>query len=314
MDALGELLNSPRAQGAFILRMVMEAPWAVRVQDRAPLCLMCVQRGEAWITPETGDPVRLGPGDVAVARGPAPYQVADHPDTPPRVVVHPGGRCATPAGQPLGPVMDLGVRTWGDRADGATALLVGSYQLAGEIGGRLLQTLPPLLTLPGGLANCPLGPLFEDEVARDEPGQDIVLDRLLDLMVVDVLRTWFSRPGGQPPGWYQAWGDPVVGPALRLLQDDPSRPWTVASLAAACGVSRAGLARRFTALVGEPPMAYLTSWRLSLAADRLRETDATVDAVARQVGYSGSFALSAAFKRVRGISPTQYRRTGSPTR
>jgi AraC-like DNA-binding protein len=82
----------------------------------------------------------------------------------------------------------------------------------------------------------------------------------------------------------------------------------VASLAAEAGVSRAGLARRFSELVGEPPMSYLTGWRLTLAADLLRSTDATVESVARKVGYSGSFALSAAFKRVRGISPQEHRR------
>lgn len=92
-----------------------------------------------------------------------------------------------------------------------------------------------------------------------------MLDRLLDLMLIDVLRTWFSRPEGEPPGWYRALADPVIGGALRLLQDEPARPWTVASLAAAVGLSRAAFARRFTELVGEPPMAYLTGWRLSLA-------------------------------------------------
>jgi AraC-like DNA-binding protein len=93
-----------------------------------------------------------------------------------------------------------------------------------------------------------------------------------------------------------------------MLHDDPARPWTVAALAAAVGVSRAALARRFTTLVGEPPMVYLTGWRLALAADLLREPDATVAAVARRVGYGSPFALSAAFKRVRGVSPQQHRR------
>lgn len=83
-----------------------------------------------------------------------------------------------------------------------------------------------------------------------------------------MLRTWFARPGAEAPGWYRAMGDPVVGRALRLLQDAPAHPWTVAGLAAGTGVSRAGLARRFTELVGEPPMAYLTGWRFAVAADR----------------------------------------------
>jgi AraC-like DNA-binding protein len=98
-----------------------------------------------------------------------------------------------------------------------------------------------------------------------------------------------------------------VGQALRRLHNNPAHPWTVATLAAEVGVSRAALARRFTELVGEPPMTFLTGWRLALAADLLREPAATLGAVARQVGYGSPFALSAAFKRVRGISPQQHR-------
>jgi AraC-like DNA-binding protein len=92
-----------------------------------------------------------------------------------------------------------------------------------------------------------------------------------------------------------------------MLHNNPAASWTVASLAAATGVSRAALARRFTDLVGEPPMSYLTGWRLTLAADLLREPEATIGAVARQVGYGSPFALSTAFKRVRGISPQEHR-------
>jgi AraC-like DNA-binding protein len=99
----------------------------------------------------------------------------------------------------------------------------------------------------------------------------------------------------------------VVGRALRMLHNNPAHPWTVAALAAETAVSRAALARRFTELVGEPPMTYLTSWRLALAADLLREPDATIGAVARRVGYGSPFALSTAFKRERGVSPKQHR-------
>ncbi|MGW2562335.1 cupin domain-containing protein [Streptomyces sp. NPDC001514] len=307
MDALAGLLDGPRARGAFLLRMVMDPPWSVRVEDRAPLCLMCVTRGEAWIVPDTGAPVLLRPGDVAIARGPEPYLAADTPSTPPYAVIGPGGACTTLQGEPLAQSMHLGVRTWGNAPDGATTMLIGTYQMAGEVSRRLLDSLPGLLHLPANVWDCPLMPVLDQEISRDEPGQSVVLDRVLDLLLIAVVRAWFARPGAEAPTWYRAMGDPVVGAALRLMQNDPAHPWTVASLAAKCGVSRAGLARRFTGLVGEPPMAYLTDWRLAVAADLLRDTDATVEAVARQVGYSGAFALSAAFKRVRGISPQEHR-------
>ena len=134
-----------------------------------------------------------------------------------------------------------------------------------------------------------------------------MLDRLLDLLLIAALRVWFARPDADAPGWYRASADPVVGPALRLLHESPAEPWSVGSLAAQVGVSRAALARRFTDLVGEAPMTFLTGWRLALAADLLREPEATVGSVARQVGYGSAFALSAAFKRVRGISPAAHR-------
>ncbi|WP_432089698.1 cupin domain-containing protein [Streptomyces sp. bgisy095] len=307
MDALAGLLDGPRAKSAFLLRMIMEPPWSVRVEDGAPLCLMCVTDGEAWVVPGTGAPVLLRPGDVAVVRGPEPYTVADAPDAPPRALVGPGGECTTLDGEPLDRSMRLGVRTWGNAPDGTTTVLVGTYRMDGEVGRRLLDALPDLLHLPADGWHCPLMPFLDEEVSRDEPGQSAVLDRVLDLLLIFAVRAWFSRPGAEAPAWYRAMGDPVVGRALRLLQNDPAHPWTVASLAAKTGVSRAALARRFTALVGEPPMAYLTGWRLALAADLLRGTDATVESVARQVGYSGAFALSAAFKRVRGLSPQEHR-------
>src|SRR6266540_6030447 len=99
--------------------------------------------------------------------------------------------------------------------------------------------------------------LLGDEIVKDDPGQEAVLDRLLDLLLVAVLRAWFSRPEAEAPAWYRAYGDPVVGRALRMLHNHPAHPWTVAKLAAEAGVSRAALARRFTELVGEPPMTFL---------------------------------------------------------
>jgi AraC-like DNA-binding protein len=187
---------------------------------------------------------------------------------------------------------DLGVRTWGNAADGATVMLTGSYLMEGEVSGRLLRALPTMLALRDDEWDSPVIPLLAEEIVKDEPGQEAVLDRLLDLLLIAVLRAWFARPEAEAPGWYRAYSDPVVGRALRLLHNSPERQWTVADLARETGASRAALARRFHELVGEPPMSFLTGWRIALAADLLLEPDATIGSVAHQVGY-GSRSRSA---------------------
>ncbi|WP_242892670.1 AraC family transcriptional regulator [Actinomadura litoris] len=319
MDALTDLLDGPRARGAFMLRCVLDPPWSVRIQDEAPLTLVAMVRDEAWVIPDEGGPEHVRPGDVVIIRGPAPYVVADDRGTAPQIVIHPGQHCTTPDGTSLSEAMDLGVRAWGNAPDGRTEMLVGTYQMRGAVTQRLLSALPALAVVRGDTWESPLVGLLGEEIGRDEPGQEVVLDRLLDLLLIGTLRAWFSRPRAEKPGWYRAHGDAVVGPALRLLHDDLSHPWTVADLAARVGVSRAALAQRFGKLVGEPPMAYLTGVRLAQAADLLRESEATLESVARQVGYGNAFALSTAFKRERGVSPQEYRtsqehRSAAPAR
>ncbi|MFF9474764.1 AraC family transcriptional regulator [Streptomyces roseolus] len=251
--------------------------------------------------------VRLGPGDVAVVTGPEPFSVTDDPaaGTPPLFVVHPD-RCTTADGCDIGEDVILGLRTCGNSEDGPTVLLTASYQATSRVSERLLGGLPRTLVVPRD-APDPVLELAAVETGRDAPGQQAVLDRLLDLLLLSTLREWFARPEACPPGWYRAMGDPVAGRALRLIHGRPERAWTVDALAAEAGVSRATLARRFTAFVGRPPMAYLTEWRLTLAADLLARTDATVASIARQVGYRTPFALSAALKRVHDTRPVELR-------
>ncbi|MDA2804162.1 AraC family transcriptional regulator [Nocardiopsis suaedae] len=327
MDELAGLLDGPRARGAFLLRVLLASPWSLRIEDEAPLTLVLVVRGTAHLLPgdEDAKSVRLSAGDAAVVLGPARYTVADPPDTPARVVIGPDQRCTTLRGRPLRETLARGVRTWGDEADlSTTEMLVGTYRVGGEVGRRLLGALPSVAALraPGrgptdGAGRAPdtaaepvaaLTTLLRTEIGRDAPGQEVVLDRLLDLLLIAVLRAWLARRGADAPGWFRARADPVAGRALGLLHGAPGRPWTVAALAAECGCSRSVLARRFTGLVGEPPMAYLTGLRLAMAADLLRDGDATLEAVARTVGYGSPFALSTAFKRAYGLSPAEYRR------
>ncbi len=242
MDPLANLLDGPRGRGAFLLRTVMEPPWSVRMADDAPLGLLAVVAGSAWVVPDAGAPVHLPAGSVAVVKGPGPVTLASGP----------GGRRTTTGGDDLGQTMDLGVRTWGNHPDGSTVVLMGCYQLRGEISRRVLDALPGSIVLEPAAWTPPLVPLLDTDIAVDAPGQGAVLDRLYDLLLVSAIRTWFDRPGAAVPGWYRAHGDRVLGRALRLLQEDPARPWTVAGLAAETGSSRSAPARNFTDLVGIP--------------------------------------------------------------
>ncbi len=128
---------------------------------------------------------------------------------------------------------------------------------------------------------------------------------LLDLLLVYMIRSWMAEGSGG--AWSAALGDPVAAAALRALHTDPAAPWTNERLAAESGVSRATLARRFTALVGRPPMAYLAWWRLTYAATLLRETPDPLSAIARRVGYGTPYAFSHAFSREFGTTPGRYR-------
>ena len=307
MDGLTALLDGPRARGAFLLRCLMEPPWSVRLEDESPLTVTAVVSGDVWAVPGDAAPFRLGPGDVLVTTGSDHWTIADRPTTPVQAVIHPGQHCTTPDGRALEEEMHQGVRSWGNSASGSTVMLTGAYALEGEVSRRLLRALPRFVVLSERELGSPLVPLLADEIVKDAPGQDAVLDRLLDLLLIAVLRGWFARPDADPPAWYVGQSDPVVGPALRLMQHHPEHPWSVAELARAGGVSRAAFARRFTDVVGEPPMTFLTGWRLALAADLLRDPSATLASVARQVGYSTPFALSTAFKREHGLSPRDHR-------
>jgi AraC-like DNA-binding protein len=290
----------------------MDPPWALHIRDEAPLTLVAVLRGRACFVLDGREPEWLDHGDVAILRGPDHYLFADDPATPPQAIIHPDQRCTTPDGQEIPQMRSFGVRRWGNAPDGATEVLTGTYNVEGEVSRRLLDALPPHLVLRRDEWQTPVLGLLAAEMPRDELGQDAVLDRLLDLLLIDAVRTYFARAEQTAPGWYRAQRDPVVAQAMRLLQESPAEAWTIATLASQTRVSRATLARRFAYVVGQPPMEFLTQWRLTLAADLILDPRETVASVARTVGYSSPYALSTAFKRVRGVSPHQHRTAQRP--
>ncbi len=306
MDLLAGLLDGPRARGAFVLRTVLAPPWSIRIEDRSPLTLAALLTGHATVTADDGAIETMAPGDVAIVRGIAPYTIADDPARPPDIVIHPGQRCMTPDGIDLHDLLTIGTRTWGNDPAGSTVMLVGAYEIEGEVSARLLDALPTRCVVRANDSDRRLLDLLADEATRDRPGQQAVLDRLLDLVLIATLRTWFDRPDADAPAWFRAQADPLVGPALRLLHDRPAHPWTVAALAREVGVARPTLARRFSDVMGQGPVTYLTSWRMALAADLLADPAATVTSVSHQVGYATPYAFSIAFKRAFGVSPSAY--------
>ncbi|HWO64042.1 MAG TPA: AraC family transcriptional regulator [Umezawaea sp.] len=198
-------------------------------------------------------------------------------------------------------------------ADGTAQIVCGAYRLDQARPHPLVQDLPDVVDLPArsdrypGLTSSIA--LLRDELLGQEPGKDVLLPALLDVLLVHLIRAWFTeRAGSQDTGWCVALGDQAISRSLRAMHEHPADPWTVESLGARAGLSRAAFARRFASLVGLPPLTYLTWWRLTTAARLLRTTDAPLSAVARRSGYGSAYAFANAFKREYGIPAGEYRR------
>lgn len=301
-DTLSNLLSRMRPHGALYSASAMNSPWSLRVEERAPLTMLATLTGSAWVRLDDAEPTSLGPGEVVMVNGIRPYVVSERPGAEPRVIIGENDTCSTPHGETVNEDFDM-CRA---RPDSTATLLKCVYQAQGDMADRLLDTLPHLMVVRGQSHALNM---IGDELRRGKPGQQAVLDRLFDLLLVSTLREWLDHPDSQAPGWYRAHGDPLVGAVLHMIHNDPAHPWTVATLAAKAGASRATVARRFTEAVGQPPMTYLAEWRLCLASEMLRDSDATVEAIARRVGYSNAYALSVAFKRVCGVRPGHHRAT-----
>ena len=313
MDTLSDLLRRAGAGDAQVRQLIQRPPWSITYADAPALTVFATLGGQAALRLEdvpSAAPAHLSAGDIALVAHSRRHTISDNLATAPQVVIS-GGRkqlLGDPAKHPELRA-SLAPRTWGDGLPGATTVLRGMFKLRGEAGRRLLAMLPPLVVIPAGPRTGAALDLLAAETVRDEPGQDAVLHRSLDLVLVLALRSWCKSLGPADPSWYAALTDPAIGTALDHLHADPARPWTVADLAGVAGLSRAAFAARFTRLVGQPPMAYLTSWRMTLAADLLREeAGTTVAAAARAVGYQDAFAFSVAFKRARGMSPSRWAR------
>lgn len=303
MDPLAHFLGGPRATRAFAMMMEMSGAWAVDVRDGAALTVVAVVTGGARVDGEL-----LAAGDVALVRGPEPYVVSDAAGSAPTIEVAPGQRCRTLDGRDLREELGRGVRRWGNAAQGETSVLVGTYDRPDDVGGLVVQALPRVAVVRRDQADTAVVDLLAREISQEGAAGQVVVDRLLDVLVVSTARQWSTDPVRDGVQTWLACTDPIVVRALEHLHAEPAAPWTVESLARRVNASRASLAARFRAGVGQAPMAYLARWRLTLAGDLLLAPDVTVAAVARSVGYENPYAFSTAFKRHVGTTPTEFRR------
>jgi AraC-like DNA-binding protein len=302
MDALAAVLAVAGVRGAIAATVNAAEPWGLWLDAVPRAAFHAITDGTAWLRVHDEPGIRLMPGDIVLLPVGTAHILASGPDAHAQPWDHVAAEQALAAGGEL----TIGAGTV------QTRILCASYHQDPAVTLPLLTLLPDVLHIPASRANPGLDAtlrLLASELGRPQPGAAAVLNRLVDILLVQILRIWTASstsPAG-PVCWLTALADPVAGPALALLHTQPGRPWTVDALAAGIGVSRATLARRFAAKVGEPPAAYLTRWRMDLAAQRLRDTDDTAGTIARSLGYTSEYAFNRAFTRQRYTPPGRYR-------
>jgi AraC-like DNA-binding protein len=197
----------------------------------------------------------------------------------------------------------------------ATALICGAMRLEHPAARNLIAALPATIVVgadaPGAEWIQTVLRMLAAEAGRPRPGGEAVITRLADIVVIQALRAWIEADPGARSGWLGALRDPLIGRAIALVHADPARPWTVEGLARELAMSRSAFAARFTELVGEPAMQYVTTWRMHVALTEL-QGGATVGGLADRLGYRSEAAFARAFKRVIGTPPGAVRRAGVP--
>ncbi|MFB7471018.1 AraC family transcriptional regulator [Kitasatospora sp. NPDC056184] len=304
MDILTEALSSMRTGQPASVRTEGRAPWGLRLPPVAGAGFHVVLYGTCWLVPleEGAAPIALSPGDVVFLRDGRGHILADQPGTP-----------AVPE-QPSDFRPSLPIGTVAIGGDGPrTSLLCGNYHLDQARPHPLVRQLPEIVHLQTRHGRHPelsaAVQLLGAELENPRLGSTGIVPALIDSLLLYILRAWFEeQPPATAAGWAAALGDSAVAPALTAIHEAPSAAWTVESLATRAGLSRAAFARRFTTLVGEPPMAYLTRWRMTTAARLLRESEAPLTTVAARTGYGSEYAFAKAFKREFGLAPGGYRR------
>lgn len=303
MDLLADVLSVVGVRGTVAARLEASEPWGLDVAQLPGAAFHAMTSGTAWLQVDGGQLVRLMPGDMVLLRTGVPHRLASEPTGPVVAFDLSAAERAREAG---------GILHLGDGGPTHARILCASYRQDQTTKTPLLELLPELVHVPAGSGGSPLNDtvrLLANELQQPDIGTSALLDRLVDVLLIQILRTWLQQhPEQLTASWLLGLRDPVTASALAAIHSDPAKPWTVETLADVAAVSRSTLARRFVTLVGETPNAYLTRWRMDIAARLLRDSDEPVEVVARSVGYTSEFAFSRAFSRSRSHPPGRYRR------
>jgi AraC family transcriptional regulator, alkane utilization regulator len=304
-DPLSDVLSALQLRSDVFARTEASGPWSI-LFPRGPARFHLIERGEAWLTADgVKEPVHARGGDLLVLPHGDKHTLSD------RV-----GRRGTSLLELLRtrPPGSDGIFRVGEgegrrRAD--AVLSCGRFHLDPDGQKILVGALPPLLHVrarrgdAGDVVHSVLR-IFMRETRSDAPGAVLASARLVDLLLIHAIRSWLAERGDKTVGWLGAMRDPHVGAALAKMHATPERAWTVDELAMAVGLSRSPFAARFRSLVGEPPLKYLTRWRMHAALRMLRDGKRVHD-VAEAVGYDSESAFSRAFKKYVGASPVKLR-------
>jgi AraC-like DNA-binding protein len=325
-DVLSDMLRAVRLRGAVYYYIEGREPWAAEApasREMIPTIMPGVEhlmefhgvaQGTCWAAIVGEAPVRMEQGDLILFPQGDAHVMSSAPGL--RVAGESG-----PFFSPRPPQLpyclsadEQGVTT--ARLDG------GGHQRATVICGflgwdahpfnPLLASLPRILHLRAAAAGDSWVALFlraaVDETNRRRPGGEAVLERMSEMMFVDLLRRHLDALAPEQTGWLAGMRDPGVGRALTLMHGNPGARWTLEKLGEEAGLSRSVLHERFVHLIGQPPMQYLTQWRMQLASARLRDSESKVLEIALDVGYDSEAAFSRAFRRVVGVTPSGWRR------
>ncbi len=300
MDLLADVLSVSGVHGTVGARVEAGESWGFLRPSIPGAAFHAVTAGVAWLGLPSRPPIKLMPGDVVLLPTGTEHIISSDPDTVARPYDHDAEK-----DQDDGEVFRIG------SGPVRTHILCAHYEHDPVVSTQVLTLLPDIVHIRadngGGCLNDTVR-LLAQELAHPQIATSVVLDSLVDILLVQLLRVWLAaEPDQSEASWLGVLGDPMITEALTKLHQDPARPWTTAALAAEISVSRATLSRRFPTVVGENPGAYLTRWRMDLAALRLRDTDDALETIARSVGYTSVYAFSRAFSRARSQPPGRYR-------